>query len=116
GLQALAHIPPADTHAKLREVARDDLGGHQLAIAHHHRTRALGELLRQVDALRERAHLVEVTLQLRADADAQFLAELLMARDDALQHLFVFAGQQIGRASRRDSVTTPPYAGAGRAR
>ncbi len=76
GMQPFARIPPAHRDAFLREEARADLGGHQLAGGHHHGARAIAEFLRQVDALRQLLQAVEVALQLRADVHAQFRAQL----------------------------------------
>ena len=66
GLQPSARIPPVRRDALRIQVARTELGGHQLAGGHHARARAIADLAHERDAARDLPQHQKVALQLGA--------------------------------------------------
>jgi len=103
GEQPCACVPPLRVQTLRAQVARTDLGGHQFAVGHHQRARAIRDLARQVDALGDLAQFGEISVQLFAATHTQFVAQLQVTGLNGCKCCFVFSGQR-GRQQPFQSI------------
>src|ERR1700726_4117842 len=89
--------------ALCREIARAELGCHELAARHRTRTGAIADLTHERDAGSNLAQLGEVAFELDTDADTKLAGQRTVALLDVRENALVAAGQR-GREQCIESV------------